>query len=143
MLVLTFRVGELPYGVAVGKVVEVVPRVPLRPLPHAPEHLAGLIRYRGDAIPVVDLGPLMGVGPSPDRLDTRIILVDAGPRGRLGLVAERVEDVVEVDESRRASGGADVTRAPYLGAVYETDVGLLQLIDPSRVPTAPIEGVTG
>ena len=143
MLVLTFRVGEVPYGVAVGRVIEVVPRVPLRALPHAPAHLAGLIRYRGDAIPVVDLGLLMGDAPGSDRLDTRIILVDAGPRGRLGLVAERVEQVVEVDETRRASGEADVAGAPYLGGVYETDSGLIQLIEPARVPTAAVEGAAG
>ena len=140
MLVLTFRVAGLPYGVAVGRVVEVVPRVPLRALPHAPGHLAGLLRYRGDAIPVVDLGLLMGGTAAPDRLDTRIVLVDAGGGARLGLIAERVEDVREVDESRRASGGADVADAPYLGAVYEVDGGLLQLVEPSRVPTGSAEG---
>jgi len=137
MLVLTFRVAEVPYGVAVGRVVEVVPRVALRALPHAPAHLSGLLRYRGDAIPVVDLAVLMGSRACPDRLDTRIILVDAGDGRRLGLVAERVEDVLAVDETRRAPGGAEVRDAPYLGAVYETVDGLLQLVEPSRIPTGP------
>ncbi len=137
MLVLTFRIAEIPYGVAVGRVVEVVPRVALRELPHAPAHLAGLLRYRGDAVPVVDLGLLMGGAACPGRLDTRIILVDAGGGRRLGLVAERVEDVLAVDEGRRAAGGAEVRAAPYLGDVYETVDGLVQLIEPSRVPTGP------
>jgi len=137
MLVLTFRVAEVAYGVAVGRVIEVVPRVALRGLPHAPAHLVGLLRYRGDAVAVVDLGLLMGRGPCPDRLDTRIILVDAGPGARLGLVAGRVEDVLAVDEARRSPAGPEVRGAPYLGAVYETDDGLLQLVEPSRVPTGP------
>ena len=105
-------------------------------LPHAPAFLAGLLRYRGDAIPVVDLGLLMGGEKAPGRLDTRIVLVEAGAgRGRLGLVAERVEDVVAVDETRRASAGGGVIEAPYLGAVYETEAGLLlQLVEPSPGP---------
>ena len=138
MLVLTFRVSEVLYAVAVKRVVEVVPRVALRGLPHAPDHLVGLLRYRGGAVPVVDLGLLMGSAACRDRLDTRIILVDVGVHGGaglgfLGLVAERVDDVRAVDESRRAVAGLEIAEAPYLGPVYETDDGLIQLIEPGKI----------
>jgi chemotaxis-related protein WspB len=134
MLVLTFRVAGVPYAVAVRRVVEVVPRVELRALPHAPGHLVGLLRYRGGAVPVVDLGLLMGGAACRDRLDTRIILVDGGSgMGLMGLVAERVDDVREVDESRRAVVGLEIAKAPYLGTVYEADDGLLQLIEPGKI----------
>jgi chemotaxis-related protein WspB len=138
MLVLTFRVAEVLYAVAVKRVVEVVPRVALRGVPHAPDHLAGLLRYRGGAVPVVDLGLLMGKSACRDRLDTRIILVDGGLHGGagpgfLGLIAERVDDVRVVDESKRAVAGLEIERAPYLGSVYETDEGLLQLVEPTKI----------
>jgi chemotaxis-related protein WspB len=138
MLVLTFRVAEVPYAVAVGRVVEVVPRVGLRAIPHAPAYLAGLLRYRGGAVPVVDLGLLMGEVACSDRLDTRIILVDGGVRGGgdsglLGLVAERVDDVRLVEESRRAVAGLEIGDAPYLGPIFETDDGLLQLLEPGKI----------
>jgi chemotaxis-related protein WspB len=132
MLVLTFRVAGVPYAVAARRVVEVVPRVELRLIPHAPKYLAGLLRYRGGAVPVVDLGLLMGEAACVDRLDTRIILVEAGS-GLLGLVAERVDDVRLVDESRRAVAGLEIGDAPYLGPIYETDDGLLQLVDPGKI----------
>ena len=138
MLVLTFRVAEVPYAVAVRRVVEVAPRVALRGIPHAPRHLAGLLRYRGGAVPVVDLGLLMGEAACSDRLDTRIILVDCGVHGGagpayLGLIAERVDDVRAVDESRRAVAGLEIGDAPYLGPIYETDDGLLQLVEPGKI----------
>ncbi len=138
MLVLTFRVAEVLYAVAVRRVVEVVPQVALRGIPHAPGYLAGLLRYRGGAVPVVDLGLLMGESACRERLDTRIILVDGGLRGGsgpgyLGLIAERVDDVQAVDESKRAVAGLEFERAPYLGPVYETDDGLLQLLEPSKI----------
>jgi chemotaxis-related protein WspB len=122
----------------VRRVVEVVPRVELRALPHAPGYLVGLLRYRGGAVPVVDLGLLMGGSACRDRLDTRIILIDGGLHGGsglgfLGLVAERVEDVLAVDESRRAVVGLEIANAPYLGTVYETDDGLLQLVEPGKI----------
>jgi chemotaxis-related protein WspB len=138
MLVLTFRIAEVPYGVAVKRVVEVVPRVALRAIPHAPDYLAGLLRYRGGAVPVVDLGLLLGDSACRDRLDTRIVLVDGGLHGGsqtgfLGLIAERVDDVRAVDESKRTVAGLEIGQAPYLGAVFETDEGLLQLLEPNRI----------
>jgi chemotaxis-related protein WspB len=138
MLVLMFRVAEVAYAVAVKRVVEVVPRVALREVPHAPDFLAGLLRYRGGAVPVVDLGLLMGGRACVDRLDTRIILVDGGVHGGsgpgfLGLIAERVEDVLAIDEGRRAVAGLEIAGAPYLGTVFETDDGLLQLVEPGKI----------
>jgi chemotaxis-related protein WspB len=138
MLVLTFRVAEVPYAVAVRRVVEVVPRVELRAIPHSPRYLAGLLRYRGSAVPVVDLGLLMGEAACSDRLDTRIILVDCGMHGGtglgyLGLIAERVDNVQLVDESRRAISGLEIDGAPYLGPIYETDDGLLQLVEAGKI----------
>jgi chemotaxis-related protein WspB len=138
MLVLTFRVAEVPYAVAVRWVIEVVPRVTLREIPHAPDYLAGLLRYRGGVVPVIDLGLLMGGASCRDRLDTRIILVDGGVHGGnglgyLGLIAERVDDVRSVDDSKRAVAGLEITEAPYLGPVYESDNGLIQLLEPGKI----------
>jgi len=138
MLVLTFRIAEVSYGVAVKRVVEVVPRVPLRAIPHAPDSLAGLLYYRGGAVPVVDLGLLLGGSRCRERLDTRIILVDCGVHegsglSVLGMIAEKVEDVLVVDEARRAAARLEIAQARYLGAVYETEDGLLQLIEPGKI----------
>ena len=141
MLVLTFQVDGSPYAVPVARVIEVIPRVGLRPVPHAPRCLLGLLRYRGAAVPVVDLGLLLGRAACVERLDTRILLVRADPGGgveRLGLVAERVNDLVEVDADRPAMAGFGMLNAPYLGGVFETAAGLLQLIDPGRIDAATV-----
>ncbi|WP_435022639.1 chemotaxis protein CheW (plasmid) [Tundrisphaera sp. TA3] len=137
MLVLTFRVAEAPFAVAVARVVEVVPRVRLRALPQAPDYLAGLLHFRGKAVPVVDLGTRIAGIPCADRLNTRIILVEAaargGPASLLGLIAERVDDVRSVDEAGAALPAAGFAAAPYLGAVYQADGGLIQMIEPDRI----------
>ena len=138
MLVLTFQVAGMAFAVAATRVVEVVPRVELRPIPHAPAHLAGLLRYRGGAVPVADLGLLMGSRPCLDRLDTRIILVevasvDGQGSGPIGLIAERVEGVRRVVDDARAIETLDLPDAPYLGGAYQLDDGLFQMVDPSLI----------
>ena len=63
MLLLTFTAGANRYAVDVARVVELVPRVELRSVPHAPPFLAGLLGYRGKVVPVIDLGLLLGALP--------------------------------------------------------------------------------
>ena len=134
MLVLRFQVDQTLYAVPVKQVIEVVPRVELRRIPHASPCFLGLLHYRGGAIPVVDLGLLMGGAACADRLDTRILLVRTTMEGgRMGLLAERVNELVEVAESRMAMTTPLMHSAPNLAEVYETDTGLLQLIDPGRI----------
>ncbi len=147
MLVLTFRVDQIVYAVPVKRVIEVVPRVHLRKVPHSPECFLGLLHYRGAAIPVIDLGLLMGRPACVDRLDTRILLVHSSRAGglddRLGLLAEQVNELVEVDDARMAMSAAFRLNAPYLGEVYETETGLLQLIDPGRIAVAKVTDSSG
>jgi chemotaxis-related protein WspB len=81
MLLLTFRAAESLYAVDVARVVEVVPRVNLRRLPHAPAFIAGLFDYRGTVVPVIDLGTLLGSEKCRNQLSTRIVLVDSRPGG--------------------------------------------------------------
>ena len=137
MLVLTFRIADAPFAIAVGRVVEVVPRVALRPVPGAPESLAGLLHYRGKAVPVVDLAIKMGHPGCGDRLNTRIILVEVGAASLIGLVAERVDDVREIDEDDEAMAGKRGDDGSFLGAVYQVDGALVQLIEPGPLVKQP------
>lgn len=144
MLLLTFTVAGEPYALDVSAVVELVPRVPLRAVPHAPAYLAGLLEYRGEVVPVVDMGVLLGSNPSGERLSTRIILVaaargsadrqDASPSTtitaarRAGLIAEHVIDLVEVAPEQVTPAPVRLDRAPYLNAIARTDRGFMPLV---------------
>lgn len=89
MLLLTFKAAESFYAIDVAHVVEVVPRVDLRRLPHTPDFIAGVFDYRGTIVPVIDLGSRLGSDTCRDRLSTRIILVNCRPPDRhLEAVAE-------------------------------------------------------
>jgi len=129
MFILRFQVGRESFAVDLRRIVEVTPQANLRPMPHAPAYLAGLFHYRGRVVPVVDLNRLLGAAPSAARLSTRIILVEPAPgQPFLGLLAERVSDLEEVSERAAATASLSVPEAPYLGAVLDTDSGLVQLL---------------
>ncbi len=142
MLLLFFRVAGAEYAVEAARVVEVVPRVELRTLPHAPEALAGLLRYRGRMVPVVDLGLLLGDAPCPRLLSTRIILADerlpARGEALVGLIAEHVSEVRQVDGDRVIPPPSLLGQNPYLGAIVSSDGGLVPLIAVERVLAEPL-----
>ena len=147
MLVLTFRVAQIVYAIPVRQVIEVVPRVALREIPHAPRCFLGLLHYRGGVVPVIDLGLLLGYAACIDRLDTRILLVRTSqedrPEHRLGLLAEQVNELIDLDEAQGASRSPMMRTAPYLAAVYETEAGLLQLIDPKQITVTTVSESQG
>ncbi len=167
MLLLTFTAGANRYAVDVARVVELIPRVELRPVPHAPAFLAGLLGYRGQVVPVVDLGVLLDAPPCPDRLNTRILLVNATSgeshrpvpdrhdpaehgaparselspdRDLLGLIAERVSDMIKVRPDQVKPTAVQVRQAPYLGTIVQTDEGIVQLIVVEKIWDATIQG---
>jgi len=149
MLLLTFTAGGERYALDVAGVIELVPRVGLRAIPHAPAFLAGLLGYRGEVVPVIDLGLLLGSSPCADRLSTRIILVKSTTGGQnqgeaargpgrgdahlLGLIAEQVSDLVEVGPDQVVPVPVHLPQAPYLDSVARIDRGFVPLIAAAKL----------
>ena len=141
MKLLVFHIGQDRYGLRLRAVQRVLPLMELKRLPLAPPAVAGLMNLHGQPVPVIDLALLAGAIPSADQVDTRIVVVDyATPEGErdahcmpfrhaLGLLAERVLGVQEVDESTLADSG--VQAAPFLGAVAGDRAGIVQLVEPA------------
>ena len=134
MLLVTFRAAGNLYGIDARRVVEIVPRVASRPVPHAPPEWLGVLSYRGRVIPVLDFGVLTGGSPARAVLSTRALVVDCGGGQRLlALIAEEVSRVCKVDLDPHAKPAINLAAAPYLGDVLRIDDELVQLVVPERL----------
>jgi chemotaxis-related protein WspB len=141
MLLLQFQAGKDRYGIDVSRVIEVIPMVVFRPLPHADPAVAGLFNYRGTMVPVIDLTVLLEGAASRPLFSTRVILVDyPGRDGEchiLGLLAERVTETVFCKEEDLLPAGIAVTGAPYLGDLLIHAGGMIQRVAIERLlPTS-------
>jgi chemotaxis-related protein WspB len=131
VLFLVFQLGGERYLLDCAEVAEVLPLVEVKRIPRAPAGIAGVLRFRGGTVPVVDLGEVALGRPVEQRLSTRIILAHyATARGKqlLGLVAERVTDTVRRERSDFAPAGVTSPDAPYLGPLTRDERGLMQWI---------------
>jgi chemotaxis signal transduction protein len=148
MQLLTFTVAGEPYAIASRRVVEVLPRVPARPLPRVPDYLLGVFTYRGGLVPLVDLARRLGVAPPADRLSTRVIVVECqpadaaegGPAGsvRLGLVAENVVAIASADAAAASLPPLHDPEAGYLDRILRIGGETVQLIDVSKLLPAEL-----
>jgi chemotaxis-related protein WspB len=117
MLCLLFQLGDERYAIKAAEVREVLPTLAVRSIPHAPDGIAGIVDYRGTSLPVVDLAQLVLSRAASPRLSTRLIVagVGSGEQSRLlGLVAERVTEVVHTSPADFQPSGVSTAQAPYL-----------------------------
>lgn len=138
VLLLLCSAGGLHYAMESQAVLEVIPRVSLRPVLDQPESVAGIFNYRGQAVPVVDLCQLIHGRPSLGYLSSRIIMV-GGAGGReaqaplLGLLAEGVTDTLSLSLSAFRETPLQGSSAPWLGGLHLDDQQMVQLLHLDRL----------
>ena len=123
MLYLTFQVGDAGYALVADRIVEILPLLDIKKIRGAGHEVAGLVRYRGGFVPVVDLAALETDQGATVRMGTRIILIEVGVEERrelVGLIAESATETMrcEIEDF-----------APFATGPR----GLVQRLDPDRL----------
>ncbi len=102
----TFRVGGEDYAVDIMRLREIITPLPVTPVPRAPAFVEGVIRLRGDVIPVLDVRRRLGLSVTPPTRKTKVLIVLVAGR-RLGLVVDEVTEVLRIPR-------AEIRPAPTL-----------------------------
>jgi len=137
-----FSVAGEVVGVPVAALFEVVSEPLITPLPEVPAGLVGLMNFRGEILPVVDLGAWIGIPVIP-RL--QVMVVAAGGH-QIGVAVDTIRDMV--DASMGLDGAEGAGDAPLDGALRSVAGDRLGsatavparawIVDPSRL----MEGLT-
>jgi len=132
MLFLVFQLGPDRYALEASRVVEVVPLLELKRLPHAPKGVAGIFNYHGHPIPAVDLAELTLGRSAQESLSTRIIIVKQqdqhGCDQLLGLIAENATDILRKNEAELRAAAPPVRSAPHFGPAFMDSRGPVQCL---------------
>lgn len=129
---LLFYVGKEIFACDSEPIVEVVPKVILKKIPHAPEFCAGLLNFGGIPVPVIDFSQLVENRPSGDSMHTRIMLFKNPDSDNttpvLGIIAEKVTETTDRETSDFIESGIKIKDLPYLGGVLNIDGKVTQLV---------------
>lgn len=153
-----FFVGGGLYGIDIMRIKEVIQArpYPVRPVPHAPPIVEGVIQLRGVVIPVIDLRERFGTVPDPElRRVNKLIIVSV--RGRIvGLRVDRILGELRVPAGAlrpapsmlRGTEGRETDDQDFFSGVCRVGndmvfvVNLETIIDPTRGVSRPVQPAT-
>lgn len=130
--VCSLRVGGMLFGVPIVRVLEILGRPLLQPVPLAPEFVGGLVHYRGEVLAAISLRRLLGMDPAPSADD---VLVFESPHGPFGLLVDSVGEVLSVSSAEHEPNPSTLDsrgQALFAGAWKLAD-RLLITLDPDRL----------
>ncbi len=113
---LTFQLGQDLFAVEVSNVLEVFEKQTITLVPRAPEHILGIVNFRGNIVPVISTHQKFNL-PFNDRDLNSILIVfethSAGNHHFFAATADKVKDVIE------ASPG-EIIPIPEIGVSYDS-----------------------
>lgn len=114
---LTFKLEDEVFGLAVGKVREVLDFTTVTRVPQTPAYMRGVINLRGSVVPVIDLNLKFGMKKTEKTVNTCIIVTEIEMDGEvtvLGSLADSVQEVVELEPDQ-------IEPAPQIGTKLNTE----------------------
>jgi purine-binding chemotaxis protein CheW len=129
------RIGGEQYAFGVHEVLGVADVADVAPVPGAAAGVLGVSKVRGQILPVVDLGAILGV-PGGRQAGRLVITEQQG--GRVGFAVDELQDVCELPVP---SEGAE---SPYLEGAALVDGALIGMVDVAAVlaSAATVEGAS-
>ncbi len=124
------------YAFEAGLVTEVVRLGPLTRLPAAPSFLPGVFTHRGEVLPVLDIGQMVGQGAIAIRSSTRAAVVHCGP-WKVAVISDGLEGLVVIPRSNLEAPPAEsVGMAEFLSGVARDKNGTIAVLDLPRLVEA-------
>jgi chemotaxis signal transduction protein len=135
MLVLRFSIAGIAHAIDCHDVVEVIPCITVQSIFGSPAWMRGIFVFRGQPVPVIDLGSLIAGVSAEEAYSTRILVVRHGKDGFFGLMADRATDVEQVPDDHIRSAPMHIHGAYWSGRMINRPMSdtMTFLIDPATV----------
>jgi purine-binding chemotaxis protein CheW len=137
---LTFVLEQELYAVNVKYVLEVLEQQQITRVPKTPEHILGIINFRGEIFPVINTRIRFNMEGNIELVKNYIIVYDLGQGENhfsIAATADGVKDVIEISQD-------EIRPVPEMGISYDTrfiegtiryDEKFILLINPEKVFT--------
>ncbi len=116
--VLLFSINNQQYGVESKFVLEVFESKQITPLPLTPEHVIGIINYRGEILPVIDYKIFAGSSIKTRRDDYSIVIL-SDENVRVGLIVNKVSGIKSLkwQQIKYENFGNDISEMKFLHGI--------------------------
>ncbi|WDI36060.1 chemotaxis protein CheW [Entomospira entomophila] len=135
----TFQLGEDRYGIDIMRVKEIYASHMVRPIPHAPAYIEGVLNLRGEIIPIINLHRRFGIAKAvlneDDAMLSGFVIIDLSGM-KVGVIIDKILSVAEIDRSTIQPPPQMITNigAEYIEGVSPQDsAGYLVILNIDRL----------
>jgi chemotaxis-related protein WspB len=137
MLYLRFNLGQDRYIIDTQFIVAVVPLLAMKKKytisGRNPTYVAGVVQFRDQTVPVLDLTKLMSGRESQPYMSTRIVLTefvaDSKRYQLVGLIVEKATEVVKLNDGKLSSTANNMEESLSYGPAVRDSEGFLMCLD--------------
>lgn len=137
-----FELKGQELALPIADVRETLPMQPITRVVLTPPCLAGVFSLRGDIVPALDLGILLGLPRTQSGDDSRIVVVDHATF-TFGIVVDALRDLRTIETIENPPSHLPPATARLLAGVAATTTGTVRVLDAAAIVSAePLQALS-
>ena len=101
----------------------------VNPIPHLPEYMLGLMKIRGELVPILDFQQILYGNSAKDDPNARVVVVQT-ENLYIGLLVLDAKEILDIPESTLTSSGLMAySRTPYFTTVANLEDRMITVVD--------------
>jgi purine-binding chemotaxis protein CheW len=128
-----FQANEEEYGISVEHVISIEKLEGITPIPEMPVYMKGLMKVRGELIPVLDSRQLLFSSLLTVTDKTRLIVVQTSDLS-VGFLVEDAKEILDVQqESIQPLNLIATSKSSYISGMVNLENRLIAIIEPEKI----------
>ncbi|RLQ91125.1 chemotaxis protein CheW [Falsibacillus albus] len=135
-----FKVNEEEYGIPINYVISIEKLPDIKAIPHLPHYVKGIVKVRGELLPVLDFEELLYEQSLQKDEHSRMIVLQT-EKISIGLLVREAKEIIDIPSERlKQVGLMGYQSTKYFSGVANMEDGLITMIDPD-ILVSTLEGI--
>jgi len=127
---IVFNAGQEEYAMPVQFVISIEKYESVNPVPHLPDYIRGVVKSRGELIPVLDLGFILYNRHIQNNTEVRMIVIQTEELS-FALLVNEAKEILEIPENTlQQMGLIAYHKTKYFSSIANLDQRIITMIDP-------------
>ncbi|MCM3357129.1 MULTISPECIES: chemotaxis protein CheW [unclassified Psychrobacillus] len=138
--VVVFQSGNEEYAVSIDHVVSIEKLEKVNPIPHLPTYLIGLMKIRGELVPIIDFEQILYNQSGLMNANARVVTMHTEEMS-VGILVKEAKEILDIpSESLKQLGIMNYSKTKYFTNIANLEDRMITIIDPS-ILVRSLEGI--
>lgn len=138
--VVVFQSGNEEYAVSIEHVVSIEKLDKVNPIPHLPNYLIGLMKIRGELVPILDFEQILYNQSGLLNDNARVVTMYTEEMS-VGILVKEAKEILDIpSESLKQLGIMNYSKTKYFTSIANLEDRMITIVDPS-ILVRSLEGI--